>query len=99
MLRRLTPLLLLWLCFAFQGASSAVRDLDSQESSQEFFRNAPVCELHLTVALAALEALKKESRRFVEATVREGSNTYAKVGVHLKGNSSFRPIDGDKPSF
>jgi len=76
-----------------------VKDRENQESSQEFFRNAPVCELHLEVASAGFEALKKESRRFVEATVREGSNTYTKVGVHLKGNSTFRPVDGDKPSL
>jgi len=76
-----------------------VKDRENQESSQEFFRNAPVCELHLEVASAGFEALKKESRRFVEATVREGSNTYTKVGVHLKGNSTLRPIDGDKPSL
>ena len=46
----------------------------------------------------ALRQAQKESRKFVQATVREGSRAYQRVGVHLKGVGSFRTIE-EKPSF
>src|SRR5437762_1097751 len=103
MFRDAVPVLMLWLYLAFQQASGAAglsaKDIEYQANSQEFFVNGTICQLHLELPAKGIEALKKESRKFVEGALREGSNTYAKVGVHLKGNTSFRPIDGDKPNF
>jgi len=103
MFRRLMPMLILWLYAAFQPASRAAalsaKDLADQVSSQKFFTNEAICRLHLELAPKQIEALKKDSRKFVEGTLREGTNTYGKIGVHLKGNTSFKPIDGDKPNF
>src|SRR5207253_10388999 len=35
-------------------------------------------------------------RAYVHALLREGEQVYADVGLHLKGNASFRPL-GDRP--
>lgn len=44
------------------------------------------------------EALKKDNRQYVRAVVREGTNIFTNVAVHLKGMGSFRPLQ-EKPSF
>src|SRR4051812_33875187 len=62
------------------------------------FTNGLIRQIHLDVAQTAIDSLKNDSRKFVQATVREGTGTYQQVGVHLKGVGSFRPID-EKPSF
>ena len=97
----------LWLWLALQQPASpsasvsgaSDKDLEHQAASQAFFSNGPIAELHLAISPASIESLKKESRRFVRAQVADGTNIYAEVGVHLKGNSTFLPIDGEKPSF
>ena len=46
-----------------------------------------------------IERLRQQPRRYVRATLREGTKVYRNVGLHLKGSTgSFRPID-EKPSF
>jgi len=62
------------------------------------FTNGLVPQIHLELPKGAIESLKKENRKFVQAMVREGSRTYQRVGVHLKGVGSFRPIE-EKASF
>src|SRR5258706_5043180 len=52
----------------------------------------------LEAAVEEGEAKKKKSRRYVRATVREGTNVFTNVAVHLKGMGSFRPLN-EKPSF
>src|SRR5438477_5974633 len=103
MLRMLLPIGALWLWLVLQqplqGASRSVSDLQNQAASQKFFTNGTVCQLHIDLPKAGFEALKKDGRKFAQATLREGSNTYTKIGLHLKGNSTFKPIDGDKPNF
>jgi spore coat protein H len=71
----------------------------SQETSHELFESGPVRQLHLEVDSAGIASLKKESHKSVAATVREGTNVYEGVGVHLKGHLTFQPIDGEKPNF
>jgi len=46
-----------------------------------------------------IERLRQQPRRYVRATLREGTKVYRNVGLHLKGSTgSFRPID-ENPSF
>jgi spore coat protein H len=102
-IRLYLPAGLLWVWLAFQQPCAALalpaKDAENQAASQEFFTNAAVCEIHIEIPAAGAASLKKESRKNVRASVKEGTNSYADVGVHLKGNSTFRPIDGEKPSF
>src|SRR5437016_3801972 len=90
-----------WLLLAFplpSALSSEAKDREHQRASMELFTNGGVCQIHLEVSPAAIESLKKEKRKFVRITVKEGGRAYSQVGVHLKGMGSFRPIE-EKPSF
>ena len=60
-----------------------------------FAANSPVLQFKIEIAGTNVESLRKEPRRFVPATVREGELVYSNVAVHLKGAAgSFRSIDG-----
>ena len=68
-------------------------------SGGDLFAGGGVRHLRLEVAPDDLAGLRRDSRRYVRATVREGKESYGNVGVHLKGRTgSFRGIDG-KPSL
>jgi hypothetical protein len=63
-----------------------------------FSENAPSA-IQIEISSQDLEKLRKESREFVRAQVKEAGTVYLDVAVHLKGSvGSFRPID-DKPAF
>ena len=65
----------------------------------ELFTNHVVCSLQLTITPENVAALKERPRDYVSATLREGTNVFEKVAVHLKGSTgSFRGLDG-KPAF
>lgn len=63
-----------------------------------FATNAPIQTFHVEVAAPELAALQKNVRAYVQANVRVGNEVFTNVGVHLKGNGSFRPLN-DKPSL
>jgi spore coat protein H len=64
-----------------------------------FFKTPRVVELSLEIAPGDYEALKREPRKYVRATLKEGDKTWKNVAVHLKGAAgSFRGID-DKAGF
>lgn len=59
----------------------------------------PVRLIQITVPPAGVETLRKNPRNDVAAAVRDGTNVFAQVAVHLKGaTGSFRTVD-DKPSW
>ena len=59
-----------------------------------FLTNAAVLRFKIEIAEADLESLRREPRKFVSATVREGEGVHTNVAVHLKGAAgSFRSID------
>src|SRR5437867_3451528 len=81
----------LWLCAAvmptFESSASSQREeADAQAQSRAFFAGAAgIPELRLELSPSAIESLNKNSHEFVKAKLREGTNVYAEVGVHLKG--------------
>jgi hypothetical protein len=65
----------------------------------DLFNHARVLRLRVETGPAALAGLRRDPRKYVNATIHEGSAGYTNVGLHLKGAiGSFRTID-DKPSL
>ncbi|HEY0455165.1 MAG TPA: CotH kinase family protein [Verrucomicrobiae bacterium] len=73
----------------------------------ELFFPGPVTRLQIEISPEGMETLRqynqvwgkpRPERHDVQAIVREGSQVYSNVSVHLKGSYSFQPIDS-KPSF
>ncbi len=77
-------------------------------ADDELFADGAIANLRIEVAAPAMETLRgyafrrdvrQEERESVRCTVREGTNTWGDVAIHLKGSlGSFRAID-DAPSF
>src|SRR4051812_42678476 len=83
--------LLVLLPIAAQGQTPA-------DESNAFFQGGKVLALALELGPKELDSLRREPRKYVKATLKEGDKVvYCDVGVHLKGAAgSFRGID-DKP--
>src|SRR5262245_12068726 len=64
----------------------------------ELFADKSVRTFKIEIVGDEWESLKKDNRRYVRATVRERTNVFTNVAVHLKGMGSFRPLT-EKPSF
>lgn len=62
------------------------------------FTEPKVLPLKLELSAAALEALNKNPKAYVKATLREGSHTFNEVAVRIKGHGSFLGLD-KKPSL
>jgi hypothetical protein len=69
------------------------------EASDAFFKSDKVLQLSLELGPKEMDALRREPRKYVKGTLKEGDKiVYKDVGVHLKGAAgSFRGID-DKPN-
>ena len=64
----------------------------------ELFTNGAVHRFRLEIAPGDIAQLRRSSRKYVPALLREEKEVY-KVGLHLKGSTgSFRSVD-DKPGF
>jgi spore coat protein H len=70
------------------------------DESDALFRSGEVLRLAIELGPKELAALRREPRKYVRATLKEGDKVVGReVGVHLKGAAgSFRGID-DKPSL
>jgi spore coat protein CotH len=88
----------LWLLES-SGALFASSVSRTQDSSNDLFASDTVPQLRLEVDKAGIASLGKNSRKSVAAKLTEGTNVYEGVGLHLKGHSTFQPIDGEKPNF
>src|SRR5262245_24944674 len=70
-----------------------------KDPSEELFKSGRVLQINIELGQKELESLRREPRKYVKATVKEGDKIYQDVGIHLKGAAgSFRGID-DKPNL
>jgi len=67
-------------------------------AEEELFAQTKVLKLRIDLAPAAQEALRKEPKTYVRATLREGSQALNDVAVRMKGSGSFQGLD-KKPSL
>jgi spore coat protein H len=96
MMRTTWPLILI----ALLGTQAApVHAQKPAEESDAFFKSDKVLNLEITLDKKALEDLRREPRKYVQATLKDGDKVYGKIGIHVKGAAgSFRGID-DKPGL
>jgi spore coat protein H len=64
-----------------------------------FFRSDKVYEIEITVSKKELDALNREPRKYVRATLKEAGTTYGDVGIHLKGAAGSWRDFNDKPGL
>ena len=86
-------------CFsaAWRGKFRRWRGLLKRERKQ--ICTPHVLRLSIEVSPAAIRSLRREPRKYVPATIREGDTIYTNVELHLRGSiGSFRPVD-DKPGL
>jgi hypothetical protein len=78
---------------------TAAKKIERVEESAALFAGL-IPRLNLRIAPEAVEQLRKEPRKYVEAVIEEeGAKNYEKVAIKLKGSAgSFRGID-DRPGF
>ena len=80
-------------------AVPSVRAQSPEAASDAFFKSDKVLNLEITLDKKELEALRRDPRKYVPCTLKDGDKTYVKVGIHVKGAAgSFRGID-DKPGL
>ena len=91
-------LLCSWLAVNELAARLVQKPKQPHPSDALFATNAPIYIFNIEVSGPALEALTKENRVYARGTVRVGTNAFKNIGVHLKGNGSFRPLN-EKPSL
>src|SRR5947209_3216981 len=73
---------------------------ENKGASAAFYSNTVVYSLRIEITPEDLPKLRKDPRKFIQATVQEGEARYRNVGLHLKGAAgSFRGIDDPRPGF
>jgi len=69
-------------------------------AADALFSNGVPLQIEIRITQEDFQALKKDSRKYVRATVVDGDMIFTNVGLHLKGSAgSFRQIDDPKPAF
>ena len=71
---------------------------DPGDPSAVLFDESTIPEFHITLDEDAIDALRVEPREWVEGGFRWEDREFDSVGVRLKGENSFEPID-EKPAF
>jgi spore coat protein H len=84
------------LCLVAHGAESKSLKKASLAATEELFSDIKVLDVSVEVPPEQLEALKKEPRVYVKATVKEGSAAFPNTGFRFKGTNANK---SGRPSF
>ena len=90
--------LALLLSFAPETPAAEKKKAPKPIPGHKLFADPVIRTFKISLQDSNLSQLKKNERAYVRATVTEGTNVFQNVGVHLKGNGSFQPLNA-KPSF
>ncbi|HMJ64856.1 MAG TPA: CotH kinase family protein [Candidatus Binatia bacterium] len=82
---------------ALEAAESKELKKASLAATEQLFANPKVLEISVEVPQAQLDALKREPRVYVKATVKEGTNVLANTGFRFKGTNMTSKIA--RPDF
>ena len=85
------------LCLAAPAAESKALKKASLAATEQLFADPKVLEISVEVPQAQLDALKKEPRVYVKATIKEGTNVCANTGFRFRGTNVSAKTE--RPSF
>jgi len=83
---------------AFAAETTSGKKNSGASSGEDLFAKPKVLRFKIDLPEAAQESLRKEPKRYVKASLQEAGQTYADVGVRLKGSGSFSNLN-EKPSL
>ncbi|MEY2408389.1 MAG: spore coat protein [Verrucomicrobiota bacterium] len=89
---------LLCLLHGFSQAQGAKKS----DASDDFFSKGVIPHLRIDIPKASMDVLRRGDgeKTYVRATVREGTNVWEDVGIHIKGAAgSKRAIDSGEPAL
>jgi hypothetical protein len=91
---RLVATLGLFICLALElpvaGASAK-----HQAQVDALFATNQVVPIRIEISPEGIRSLRREPRKYVPATIREGDIVYTNLLIHLRGSiGSFRPVNG-----
>ena len=93
------PACLLWVALASAWLGPSAAPADARPGpGEEIFSDAAIRRFSIEIAPAELNRLQRAHGPYVPATLKVGERIFRDVGVRLKGQGSFRPLQ-DKPSF
>lgn len=100
---RIITFLTLSLCLAMVTALGAAdaRSTKSESAGSagaDLFSTPAILRLKLDISAESIESLRKDPKRYVKATLKEGGKTYADVGIRIKGSAPFEGLE-KKPSL
>lgn len=79
--------------------AAAQKEKTNAEKVTAFFARGEPVRIEIEVDQKGSDSLRRDPRKYVPATVKEGGTTYKNVAVHLRGAiGSFQPFDG-KPGL
>jgi hypothetical protein len=85
-------------CLAFAVMMLAMFQNRGMAAEPEILAEPKPLRIRIEVSEPGMKSLRRDSRAYVRATVREGAQIWRDAGLHLKGaTGSFRPLD-DKPA-
>jgi spore coat protein H len=85
-----------WACLILLVSATAV---SASDSHADFFASGRVPHIRIEIAKTNMDSLRRDARKYVPATFRDGDTVYTNVAIRLKGAAgSFRPVD-DRPAL
>jgi spore coat protein H len=67
--------------------------------ANDLFSSGRIPHVRIEIAKTNIDSLRRDARKYVPATFRDGDTVYTNVAIRLKGAAgSFRPVD-DKPAL
>jgi spore coat protein H len=68
-------------------------------SASDFFASGRIPHIRIEIAKTNMDSLRRDARKYVPATFRDGDTVYTNVAIRLKGAAgSFQPVD-DRPAL
>ncbi len=83
----------LFACDIAGNAADAPTKGGKKSGGPDLFAEPRVHDVRIDISEAAAEALRKDPRRYVKATVQCGGQTFADTGLRLKGSSAFEGLE------